>query len=200
MSLCQYHNGFLKTLILKLVEQINHCQKFPHFTGITLKCHSSIYLFPQQTTLTVRLCRHHQRVPHFNNIKTCWHHSPAPHCTDILIQANECPVVSPGLTGGWQAFISVVLNEIISLIVLVCCVTVLYYLEMFLSFLLCSLTSPLLRYTQNGILHMLDRNKRIKAKPERFQNCKDKFDLVITCEERVYDQVLEGEVSHKTCL
>ncbi|KAI3369419.1 hypothetical protein L3Q82_007643 [Scortum barcoo] len=46
-------------------------------------------------------------------------------------------------------------------------------------------------YTQNGILHMLDRNKRIKSKPERFQNCKDKFDLVITCEERVYDQVLE---------
>lgn len=47
---------------------------------------------------------------------------------------------------------------------------------------------------------MLDRNKRIKSKPERFQSCKDKFDLVITCEERVYDQVLEGEASHKTCL
>ncbi|XP_056293103.1 RNA polymerase II subunit A C-terminal domain phosphatase SSU72 isoform X2 [Pseudoliparis swirei] len=46
-------------------------------------------------------------------------------------------------------------------------------------------------YTQNGILHMLDRNKRIKSKPERFQSCKDMFDLVITCEERVYDQVLE---------
>ncbi|KPP67316.1 RNA polymerase II subunit A C-terminal domain phosphatase SSU72-like, partial [Scleropages formosus] len=46
-------------------------------------------------------------------------------------------------------------------------------------------------YTQNGILHMLDRNKRIKVRPERFQSCKDQFDLVITCEERVYDQVLE---------
>lgn len=43
---------------------------------------------------------------------------------------------------------------------------------------------------------MLDRNKRIKSKPERFQNCKEKFDLVITCEERVYDQVLEGESNH----
>lgn len=42
---------------------------------------------------------------------------------------------------------------------------------------------------------MLDRNKRIKSKPERFQLCKEKFDLVITCEERVYDQVLEGEDS-----
>uniref|UniRef100_A0A8B9LDH4 RNA polymerase II subunit A C-terminal domain phosphatase SSU72 n=1 Tax=Astyanax mexicanus TaxID=7994 RepID=A0A8B9LDH4_ASTMX len=46
-------------------------------------------------------------------------------------------------------------------------------------------------YTQNGILHMLERNKRIKQRPERFQSCKDQFDLVITCEERVYDQVLE---------
>uniref|UniRef100_A0A8B9L8W5 RNA polymerase II subunit A C-terminal domain phosphatase SSU72 n=1 Tax=Astyanax mexicanus TaxID=7994 RepID=A0A8B9L8W5_ASTMX len=49
----------------------------------------------------------------------------------------------------------------------------------------------ILRYTQNGILHMLERNKRIKQRPERFQSCKDQFDLVITCEERVYDQVLE---------
>ncbi|XP_057575026.1 RNA polymerase II subunit A C-terminal domain phosphatase SSU72-like [Hippopotamus amphibius kiboko] len=46
-------------------------------------------------------------------------------------------------------------------------------------------------YTQNGILHMLDRNKRIKPHPERFQDCKDVFDLIITCEERVYDHVME---------
>lgn len=55
------------------------------------------------------------------------------------------------------------------------------------------LNSNNLRYTQNGILHMLDRNKRIKPRPERFQNCKDVFDLILTCEERVYDQVVEGK-------
>lgn len=73
-----------------------------------------------------------------------------------------------------------------------------YRLFSFLAPCFCSLTS-LFRYTQNGILHMLDRNKRIKTKPERFQNCKDRFDLVITCEERVYDQVVEGEVSLIKC-
>lgn len=55
------------------------------------------------------------------------------------------------------------------------------------------LNSSDFRYTQNGILHMLDRNKRIKPRPERFQNCKDVFDLILTCEERVYDQVVEGK-------
>lgn len=47
-------------------------------------------------------------------------------------------------------------------------------------------------YTQNGLLHMLDRNRRIKTGPERFQSSTEKFDIIITCEERVYDQVIEG--------
>lgn len=47
------------------------------------------------------------------------------------------------------------------------------------------------RYTQNGLLHTLDRNRRIKSHPEKFQESIDKFDILITCEERVYDQVLE---------
>ncbi|KAM9061687.1 RNA polymerase II subunit A C-terminal domain phosphatase SSU72-like [Sarcophilus harrisii] len=45
-------------------------------------------------------------------------------------------------------------------------------------------------YTNNGVLNMLSRNKRIKPRPERFQNCRDEFDLIITCEERVYDKVI----------
>lgn len=44
-------------------------------------------------------------------------------------------------------------------------------------------------YTQNGLLHMLDRNRRIKKCPEKFQHCTEQFDLIITAEERVYDQV-----------
>jgi len=39
---------------------------------------------------------------------------------------------------------------------------------------------------------MLDRNRRIKDRPERFQDSKDHFDVVISLEERVYDQIMEG--------
>ncbi|XP_055947827.1 RNA polymerase II subunit A C-terminal domain phosphatase SSU72-like [Argiope bruennichi] len=46
-------------------------------------------------------------------------------------------------------------------------------------------------YTQNGLLHMLDRNRRIKSHPERFQSCYEIFDVIFTVEERVYDQVVE---------
>lgn len=39
---------------------------------------------------------------------------------------------------------------------------------------------------------MLDRNRRIKQAPERFQDSKEKFDILISCEERVYDQVIRS--------
>jgi len=45
-------------------------------------------------------------------------------------------------------------------------------------------------YTQNGILNMLDRNRRIKTCPQRLQAAKTHYDLILTAEERVYDQVL----------
>ena len=40
---------------------------------------------------------------------------------------------------------------------------------------------------------MLDRNRRMKERPEKFQDCPDVFDLIITVEERIYDSVVEGE-------
>ena len=42
---------------------------------------------------------------------------------------------------------------------------------------------------------------QIKPRPERFQECKDPFDLILTCEERVYDQVVEDMDSgeQETC-
>ena len=40
---------------------------------------------------------------------------------------------------------------------------------------------------------MLDRNRRIKPRPERFQDTEENFDIVITAEERVYDQVMESK-------
>nr|CAG4651350.1 EOG090X0E4R [Simocephalus serrulatus]SVE94513.1 EOG090X0E4R [Simocephalus serrulatus] len=46
-------------------------------------------------------------------------------------------------------------------------------------------------YTRNGLLHMLDRNRRIKPHPEKFQSTTEQFNLILTCEERVYDQVIE---------
>ncbi|CAF1331708.1 unnamed protein product [Adineta steineri] len=46
-------------------------------------------------------------------------------------------------------------------------------------------------YTQNGVLHMLDRNRRIKEKPERFQDSRERFDVIFTVEERIFDQVME---------
>lgn len=38
---------------------------------------------------------------------------------------------------------------------------------------------------------MLDRNRRIKQQPQKFQASGIKFDVIITCEERVYDQTVD---------
>ena len=46
---------------------------------------------------------------------------------------------------------------------------------------------------------MLDRNRRIKPHPERFQETEEEFDLVVTVEERVYDQVIECKYYYELC-
>lgn len=44
-------------------------------------------------------------------------------------------------------------------------------------------------YTANGVLAMLDRNRRIKNHPQRWTDHRRAFDVVFTCEERCFDAV-----------
>ncbi|XP_059785478.1 RNA polymerase II subunit A C-terminal domain phosphatase SSU72 like protein 3-like [Balaenoptera ricei] len=46
------------------------------------------------------------------------------------------------------------------------------------------------RYRSNGVLHILGRNERINPHPERFQECRDPFDVIFTCQESIYDRVV----------
>jgi RNA polymerase II subunit A C-terminal domain phosphatase SSU72 len=44
-------------------------------------------------------------------------------------------------------------------------------------------------YRENGLLYLLERNMRIKEKPENFFERGEEFDLVITCEEKVFSTI-----------
>ena len=53
--------------------------------------------------------------------------------------------------------------------------------------------SPLRRYTQNGVLEMLERNAGIKSHPQRWQEQTKRFDIVVTFEKEVFNDVLDGK-------
>lgn len=44
---------------------------------------------------------------------------------------------------------------------------------------------------------LLDRNRRIKPYPQRFQDSLSAYDIIITCEERCFDLVCD-ELSHRS--
>lgn len=52
-------------------------------------------------------------------------------------------------------------------------------------------------YWNNGLLSMVERNRTIKERPEKFQERSTDvhFDVIICCEERVYDAVIEDLAS-----
>lgn len=46
-------------------------------------------------------------------------------------------------------------------------------------------------YSRNGILQMLDRDRKLKFAPQRFQDENLKFDVVITFDQRVFERVID---------
>ena len=46
-------------------------------------------------------------------------------------------------------------------------------------------------YARNGLLPMVERNAAVKRAPEKWQACRDAFDVVLCFEERVLEQVVD---------
>ncbi|KAJ2002908.1 RNA polymerase II subunit A C-terminal domain phosphatase [Coemansia thaxteri] len=50
-------------------------------------------------------------------------------------------------------------------------------------------------YTRNGLIMMLERNRSVKHAPQRFHDEHESYDVIFTCEERVFDSVCEELLS-----
>lgn len=53
-------------------------------------------------------------------------------------------------------------------------------------------------YANNGVLAMLDRNAKIKKAPEQWRDARDRFDIIITFEDRVFRSVVEDFISTRS--
>lgn len=53
-------------------------------------------------------------------------------------------------------------------------------------------------YVNNGVLAMLDRNAKIKRAPEQWKDARERADLVITFEERVFEAVVEDFMTNRS--
>lgn len=53
-------------------------------------------------------------------------------------------------------------------------------------------------YTGNGVLTMLDRNAKIKRAPEQWRDARDRFDVIITFEDRVFKTVVEDFITNRS--
>jgi len=54
------------------------------------------------------------------------------------------------------------------------------------------------RYERNGMLKMLERDKTIKIRPERWQDEKEHFDLAFTYDKRVFENVIADIESRRS--
>lgn len=53
-------------------------------------------------------------------------------------------------------------------------------------------------YASNGVLAMLDRNAKIKKAPEQWRDARDRFDIIITFEDRVFRSVVDDFIQTRS--
>lgn len=53
-------------------------------------------------------------------------------------------------------------------------------------------------YSGNGVLTMLDRNAKIKRAPEQWRDARERFDVIITYEDRVFRTVVDDFITNRS--